>query len=179
MKRLSWILVGLLILVLGCGSNKADVAVDEPGDGEAGGLPPLEEPDTSTEPDMGTEPGFGVEDGSSVKDIYLEDVFFAYDKYVLTEESKRVLSEGAEELRNASKVRIIIEGHCDERGTIAYNLALGEKRARAAKQYLLGFGIDPSRIEIISYGKEKPFSLGHNEEAWTQNRRAHFVVDEE
>jgi peptidoglycan-associated lipoprotein len=69
-----------------------------------------------------------------------------------------------------------IEGHCDERGTGEYNLALGERRANSAKKYLISLGIEPSRISTISYGEERPFDQGHNEDAWTKNRRAHFVI---
>ena len=71
---------------------------------------------------------------------------------------------------------VTIEGHCDERGTNAYNLALGEKRANAAKDYLVSLGVDGGRITTISYGEEKPFDAGHDETAWTKNRRGHFVV---
>ncbi len=73
-------------------------------------------------------------------------------------------------------VRVLIEGHCDERGTNEYNMALGDKRGRAAKEFLISYGIDAGRIELISYGEERPFAGGHNEVAWAQNRRAHFVI---
>jgi peptidoglycan-associated lipoprotein len=76
-----------------------------------------------------------------------------------------------------STVNITIEGHCDERGTKAYNLALGEKRANAAKEYLVALGVSGSRIATVSYGKERPFDPGHDEAAWAKNRRAHFVVN--
>ena len=73
-------------------------------------------------------------------------------------------------------MKIQIEGHCDERGTVEYNLALGERRANSAKRYLTSLGIPENRISTISYGKERPLDPGHNEEAWTKNRRAHFVI---
>ena len=72
--------------------------------------------------------------------------------------------------------KILIQGHCDERGTLEYNIALGERRAQSAKKYLIDLGIDPSRISTISYGKEKPFCTDHNEECWQENRRAHFAI---
>jgi peptidoglycan-associated lipoprotein len=106
----------------------------------------------------------------------LEDVFFDFDKYNLREDAIVSLEKNAEELKKFPEVRILIEGHCDERGTEDYNLALGEKRAKAARDYLVNLGIDPSRIEIISYGESRPFDPGHNEEAWAKNRRAHFVI---
>ncbi len=77
---------------------------------------------------------------------------------------------------NRSK-RVIVEGHCDERGTNEYNMALGERRASSAKEYIVSLGISPERIETISYGEEKPFAQGSTEEAWAQNRRAHFVAE--
>ena len=72
---------------------------------------------------------------------------------------------------------VIIEGHCDERGTNEYNLALGERRANSAKDYIVNLGVDPARLKTVSYGEEKPLAEGHNEEAWAQNRRAHFVPE--
>jgi peptidoglycan-associated lipoprotein len=106
----------------------------------------------------------------------LEDVFFDFDKYNLTDESKRTLERNSQELKSAKSSRIIIEGHCDERGTVDYNMALGEKRAKAAKDYLTSLGIGPDRIEVISYGKSRPFDPRHNEDAWAKNRRGHFVL---
>jgi len=106
----------------------------------------------------------------------LEDVFFDFDKYDLRDDAKAALAKDAEELKKFPEVRIIIEGHCDERGTEDYNLALGEKRAKAARDYLVRLGIDGSRITIISYGESRPFDPRHNEEAWAKNRRAHFVI---
>ena len=94
----------------------------------------------------------------------------------LTEEAREILSGDGKVLSQTPKLKIVIEGHCDERGTVEYNLALGEKRAMSAKSYLVNYGIEPSRISIVSYGKERPFDPGHNEEAWAKNRRAHFVV---
>ena len=74
------------------------------------------------------------------------------------------------------QVKVLIEGHCDERGTIEYNLALGDRRARAAKEFLVNYGIEAARIETISYGEERPFAPGHDDAAWSQNRRAHFAA---
>ncbi len=105
-----------------------------------------------------------------------EDVFFAFDKYNLTDESKRTLERNAKEMKASASATIVIEGHCDERGTVEYNIALGEKRAKAAKNYLTTLGINEGRIEVISYGKSRPFDPGHNEDAWAKNRRAHFVI---
>lgn len=106
----------------------------------------------------------------------IKDIFFEFDKSRLTDESKETLKKNAEWLKSNPSVKIMIEGHCDERGTIEYNLALGERRALSARNYVAALGIDPARIFTISYGEEKPFAMGHNEEAWAQNRRAHFTI---
>jgi peptidoglycan-associated lipoprotein len=104
----------------------------------------------------------------------LVDVFFAFDRSDLTSEGRDKLSSNARLLKAASGVKIVIEGHCDERGTNEYNLGLGERRAYAVKNYLVSLGVSDSRIKTISYGEEKSFAVGHNEAAWKQNRRAHF-----
>ena len=79
-------------------------------------------------------------------------------------------------MRDAPGVTLLIEGHCDERGTVQYNLALGEKRAKQARDYLVSLGVPSTQIEVVSYGKERPFATGNGESIWSQNRRAHFVV---
>lgn len=99
-------------------------------------------------------------------------VFFAFDKSNLSQESKVVLDKQVDWLKNHSGVKAVIEGHCDERGTREYNLALGEKRADSVKKFLVSKGIESSRLDTISYGKEKPAVIGNSEEFWKQNRRA-------
>ena len=104
----------------------------------------------------------------------LADVYFDYDKYNIRPGDADILKKNYGMLAsNAGKVRI--EGNCDERGTVEYNLALGQKRADAAKAYLVNLGVDGKRLETVSYGKEKPVDPGHNEEAWAKNRRDHFT----
>lgn len=105
----------------------------------------------------------------------LERIFFDFDQYVLTAEARDILAENAEYLKANSQIKVRIEGHCDERGSDEYNLALGERRAQAAQKYLTSLGIDPNRLEVISYGEEKPLDPANNEEAWAKNRRAEFV----
>jgi peptidoglycan-associated lipoprotein len=107
---------------------------------------------------------------------YLEDVFFDTDRFDLTPEARGVLAKNANWLIEFSSVLILVEGHCDERNTREYNLALGERRANAVRDYLMSLGVNPDRIRTISYGEERPFALGHTEEAWRLNRRAHFVI---
>ena len=105
-----------------------------------------------------------------------EDVHFAFDSSLLDAEAERILEQKATWLQDNGAVSVQIEGHCDERGTSAYNLALGERRANSVQEYLTVLGVDPSRLSTISYGEEVPFAPGHDEAAWSLNRRAHFVI---
>jgi peptidoglycan-associated lipoprotein len=106
----------------------------------------------------------------------LKPVFFEYDSAEITPAARAVLDENAATLKSYSSWAITIEGHCDERGTAEYNLALGERRAVAARAYLLSVGIAGDRLRTVSYGKEFPFDPGHDEAAFSKNRRAHFVI---
>lgn len=108
--------------------------------------------------------------------LVLETVHFDFDRSELTSQAKTVLATNARQLQERANVFIRIEGHCDERGTVAYNLALGERRALTVRNYLVNFGIDPGRLSIISYGKERPVDSRSNEAAWAMNRRAEFVI---
>jgi peptidoglycan-associated lipoprotein len=108
----------------------------------------------------------------------LKDVFFDFDKSTIRDDARSPLHEDLQWLNANQAARVTIEGHCDERGTSEYNLALGERRAKAAGDYLKAAGIDAGRIKIVSFGKERPFAMGHDEAAWQLNRRAHFVVGE-
>lgn len=104
------------------------------------------------------------------------DIYFDFDRFYIRTDAQPVLEGDAHWLRNEQGKSLLIEGHCDERGTLAYNLVLGEKRAKSAKRYLEDLGIPASRLLTTSYGKEKPFCKDHNEGCWSKNRRAHFVV---
>jgi peptidoglycan-associated lipoprotein len=110
------------------------------------------------------------------KNSPLKPVFFEYDSSEITADYQTVLSDNATVLKKYSTWTITIEGHCDERGTPEYNLALGERRAIAARTYLVSLGIPANRVRIVSYGKEFPFDPGHEEAAHAKNRRAHFVI---
>src|SRR5688572_24322252 len=125
--------------------------------------PPTDETETPT-------PSGGVTSGD------FRPAFFEYDSYALDDAARAALDQNARLLRDNGSVRVTIEGHCDERGTNEYNQALGEQRARAARDYLVAAGIDAGRLETVSYGEERPFATGSDESAWSQNRRAHFVV---
>jgi len=119
------------------------------------------------------EPGI---EGEVFESKLLKDIHFDFDKYDVRSVDEAVLKENAVFLKNNPKMKIQIEGHCDERGTVEYNLALGERRANNTKKYLVFLGIPSDRISTISFGKERPLDKGHHEEAWTKNRRAHIVV---
>jgi peptidoglycan-associated lipoprotein len=106
----------------------------------------------------------------------LEDIHFAFDSFDLDEAARQSLQRSAEWLKAHGSARVELEGHCDDRGTVEYNLALGAKRAAAAKQYVTSLGIDAERITTISYGEELPLCHDQTEECWQQNRRAHFAV---
>lgn len=111
-----------------------------------------------------------------LKESQFVTIYFDFDKYNLRSDAKAGLDKNYQLLKQFPNAIIKIEGHCDERGTIEYNLSLGEKRAKAAQDYLIGLGVEPHRISIISYGKERPVDPRHNEEAWAKNRRAEFRV---
>ena len=106
-----------------------------------------------------------------------EDIHFEFDSIRLTPQAQEILTKKAEWLKSNPNATITIEGHCDERGTNEYNLALGDGRARAAKKFLVDLGISPSRIKTVSYGEERPIDAAMTEAAWAKNRRAHFVID--
>jgi len=106
----------------------------------------------------------------------VEDIHFEFDRFNLNTRSRQVLNRIAFLMFDRPELSMLIEGHCDERGSNEYNLALGERRAEAAKDYLIDMGIEPHRIRTISYGEERPVTSGHDEAAWTVNRRAHFAV---
>ncbi len=103
-----------------------------------------------------------------------EKIYFGFDKYDLSPQAQAVLQRKADIIRSKPNLRVLIEGHCDERGTQEYNIALGNRRALAAQRYLINLGVPANQLEAISYGEERPAAQGHNENAWAQNRRAEF-----
>jgi peptidoglycan-associated lipoprotein len=115
----------------------------------------------------------------SIEELFsanVKDAFFDFNKSDIRADARDALSKDAEFLRSYPQVRVSIEGHCDERGSTEYNLGLGQRRAQAAKDYLVSLGIPADRMETVSWGKERPFCTEHTEECWQQNRRAHFVM---
>ena len=114
---------------------------------------------------------------AQLREIFVnQDIHFDYDRYDLSAEAKQILNDKAAYMQSHPALQTIVEGHCDERGSNSYNMALGEKRAKAAAAYLQAMGIAADRLETVSYGEERPLVQGHNEEAWAANRRAHFAI---
>ncbi len=152
---------GAMVLLGACTGNKESSNV-QTGVGQE--TVTFDNQNYANEPTPGTEADFVVNVG--------DRVFFDYDSYSLTPEARTTLENQVRWLESYPNLSVIIEGHTDERGTREYNLALGERRANAVKNYMIALGISPSRISTISYGKERPAELGSNEYAWSRNRRA-------
>lgn len=148
-----------LVFVSACSSNKKDAIDTVEVDGGVETKPIGFDPMGS---DSGNIPG-------------LSTVHFEYDKFALTPEARNILSQNAEFMRGNADVNLQVEGHCDSRGSIEYNLTLGERRANAVKAYLVSLGIPDSRLSVLSYGEEKPMNAGDSESAHAANRRANFV----
>jgi len=107
---------------------------------------------------------------------YLKDAFFDFDKADLREDARTALAADAQWLKQYGSIRVLVEGHADERGTEEYNLSLGQKRASSVKDYLVSLGVEGSRVNTVSYGKARPFCADHDDNCWQQNRRGHFVI---
>lgn len=125
------------------------------------------------------EEGEGMEEGPSEmfrEEAGLKAIYFAFDSSDLTASARKILKSNAEFMGQMSGETVVVEGHCDERGTNEYNMALGDRRAKAARDYLVSLGISSARLNTISYGEERPAALGHDEDSWAQNRRAEFKV---
>jgi peptidoglycan-associated lipoprotein len=184
-RRTAFLLLLLVTIAAGaCGKKKPPIArpIPPPPSGSTTVTPPPEPPTPSAEP-TSVPPEPVAEDSiaaGSIDDINrnspLKPVFYGLDVAEVDAEGQRILQANADILRRYQTWQISIEGHCDERGTAEYNLALGERRAIAARNYLVSLGIPADRVKTVSYGKEFPFDPGHSEEAWSKNRRAHFVV---
>jgi len=129
--------------------------------------------------DNGKNNGLSLElngDSDSNKAGALKTVYFDFNSAGLSDSTKDALNSNAEFLKTNTSVKVQVEGHADERGGVQFNLALGEKRAKGVREYLVSKGVERSRISTISLGKEKPVAFGHDEEAWSKNRRANFVI---
>lgn len=174
MKKLFWAVVLMVFGAMswGCGSSK-QVTV-EPESTTAESMETRSEPSDTDDGGLVSDPG----DVERLPVIDFERIHFDTDKWSVREDARDILKRNAELLAANPGVRIMVEGHCDERNTVEYNLALGERRASSTQKYLVKLGVDPARITTISYGEERPMSFGHDENAWWQNRRAEVMVTE-
>jgi len=175
MKKCLLLLVALSLILMfnACGKKAAKVApAQEPV------VEKVEEPTTVVEkPVLSEEEIFQQKSLEELnKDQILKKINFDFDKYAIREDMKAILQANANWLLKFPTVELLVEGHCDEKGTIEYNIALGEKRAEAARNYLVSLGMNAAKIKIISYGKSKPLVLGETEESYFQNRRAEFGI---
>ncbi len=169
-NALPFILLLSFVLLAGCGGSKVQtLPVQEPEQTEVREPEPVRPAETQPEETRAV-----VENESPAAPFVLQNVYFDFDKYDLTSEALQTLADNARVLKAYPDARVVIEGHCDERGTVEYNLALGDKRAKAAKDYLVSLGVSSSQISTISYGKEQPLDPSHSEGAWARNRRAEF-----
>lgn len=171
LKRLSLSItvIAAVALTAGCGSKKKAADEAAPVGGTEGGTL---DSNVSTGNTGGVFDATGSDSG---KISGLSSVNFDYDSSTLSSDSRRKLAENAEWIKNNAKATVQIEGHCDSRGSVEYNLALGERRAKSVKAYLVSLGVDSKRMTIISYGEEKPIATGESEDAYAKNRRANFV----
>ena len=177
-----------LVLFAGCGKKRLSAVLTDPSQRSSpGAYPPAtatpepeqpvaEGPDTTAVPPGGpSSEDFSVNDASG-ENGPLDDIRFDYDRAELSDEARATLEKHGLWLQNHRTARVTIEGHCDERGTVDYNLALGDKRARAVRDYLASLGVAGERMHTVSFGKERPLDPGGNDQAFAKNRRAHFVV---
>jgi peptidoglycan-associated lipoprotein len=168
MKLKSLLFVGFLALTLAsCSSTPKKTTTGENIKSDKGQV------------DNGNNSGINLElngDSDSNKAGSLRTVYFDFNSAALSSTTKEALENNAKFLKDNGSVKVQVEGHCDERGGVQFNLALGEKRAKGVREYLQAHGVDAGRITTISFGKERPIAFGHEEDAWSKNRRANFVI---
>jgi peptidoglycan-associated lipoprotein len=186
-KTLSSVILAVLatLTLAACQPKRPPAVATGPG----AGTTPATKPPSSTRPDsivdggpdlqpVDREGATGVElsDAQTGEGGPLADIRYDFDQAKLSDEARALLEQHAAWLKRHGDTRVTVEGHCDERGTVEYNLALGDQRAKAARDYLVSLGIAAERLTAVSYGKERPLDPDHNEDAWAKNRRAHFRV---
>ena len=154
------------------GAKGAAAGQEAPGAGTAVKEAPLA-PEPAMQPAPSVAPGVAVTEEKASR---FDDVRFDFDKSEVKEDGRKTCQAVADFMKKNPKAKLLVEGHCDERGTSEYNMALGERRATAVMNYLASLGVPKANLSTVSFGKEKPLDPGHNEEAWAKNRRAHFVL---
>lgn len=176
-------LLAMALMLVGCGKKRPPaVATAAPGSGASAGRtsgtqPVNEGPDVRPLSDEGAV-GSDLLSDSNGEGGPLADIHFGLDEADLSPEAKATLDQHAQWLQAHPSTKVRVEGHCDERGTVEYNLALGDRRAQAAREYLASRGVDASRLSALSYGKERPIDTGRDEAAYARNRRDHFNVSQ-
>ena len=189
MRKNMWLALALAVILpamlfsVSCAKKQVDTGTQTP---EPVAQQPVEQPVTPTDDDAAQKARMEAERlqaeeeeraRMAAKNAFInEDVYFEFDSSALLPMAQDLLRQKADYMRSMSSLNVTIEGHCDERGTDAYNMALGERRAQSVKDFMINLGIDASRLNTISYGEERPADFGQNEEAWAKNRRAHFAV---
>lgn len=175
MKRIGLVLCIAMILAMGFGCAKKQVA-QTPDQAQSTMEDKQSPAETSGDTSMMTEQQLEEAMKAGQMAVSEAKVYFDFDKFEIKSDYRTVLKENAAVLKKFPSIRVLVEGHCDARGTAEYNLALGERRARAVKEYLMVLGVPASQLEVVSYGEERPAVDGMTEAAWAKNRRAEFKV---
>jgi peptidoglycan-associated lipoprotein len=169
----------VFMVLISCRGKIKEVAPPPPQAQEQPKVEKVEEAPAVKEPQLSEEEIFMSKSLEQInKEAPLDMIHFDYDRYFIREDAKPVLETNAVWLKKFKTAKVLIEGHCDERGTEEYNMALGERRAKSTSDYLITLGISPDRMKIISYGKSQPLDPSSNEIAWQKNRRAQFTIIE-
>jgi len=171
------LMLALALLLTGCPKRPVTMGASAPPPTAPSGTPtPSPTPPLAVAPSPAPAPAPAARPAQFAENENLKDVYFDFDKSAIRPQDAKTLDANAAWLKTRGNDLVLIEGHCDERGTNEYNLALGGRRTRAAMNYLLAQGLPASRITIISYGKERPVCTEHAESCWARNRRAHFLI---
>ena len=173
-RRSPLLLVGAIVLLCSC-SKKAPTTAAQVKESPAPAAAPAPARPAPAAP--ARDEGVLAEDLATLnRHGYLKDVYFDFDQSALRDDARKSLATDALWLEKYPSIRILVEGHCDDRGTEAYNLSLGDRRANAAREYLASLGVDGTRVQVVSYGKERPFCQQDTDTCWQENRRGHLVV---
>ena len=175
------LILSLVAFLGGCKKKQPEIApppVEEPVAPPPPPPPPAEPKEPFPTEPIVEEPPISELIQNLMKQGAVQTIYFAYDSSELTDAARSTLKANADVLKQHAQINVAIEGHCDERGTIEYNLALGERRAASVRDYLTSLGLARNRMRVITYGEERPVDPGHSESAWSKNRRAAFVLEQ-